>query len=147
MNLKHATQDDVEFIVGAAEDTHKKFGGIDFDRETTLDTIDAFLHRDLGECMLVVAYTEEKYHGVVAGMLSLTPFSHDIVANEPLFWTDGNPKAFKLLSEAYSTWAEKAGAKHILISAPPNRDHKKVSRFYSKLGYEPYEYVFMKGIN
>lgn len=144
MHLKLAEKQDIPFILGAAQKLAEDFEGVEFDRETTKDTIDAFLNSDLEESMLVVAYVDDKYVGVVAGMLSVTPFSTKTVAVEPLFWTDGNPKAFKALHEAFVTWADKAGADVKMLSAPPTREYSKWKRFYKKLGYRPYEHTFIK---
>lgn len=144
LKLKHATEEDVDFILEASRDIHSRFGGVDFDEDTTLDTIYAFLDKeDFTESMLVVAFDDSGYKGVVAGMLSLTPFSTKRVATELLFWTDGSPKAFKSLHSAYRIWAEKVGADVIMISAPPTKEHTKYAKFYKNLGYEPFEYKFI----
>lgn len=142
--LKLAEQEDVPFILGAAQKMHENFDDIEFDKETTLDTINAFLESDLDQSMLVVAFVDDKYVGVVAGMLSLAPFSTQKIAVEPLFWTNGNHNAFKLLHEAFSTWASKAGADVTMLSAPPSRKFDKWQKFYDKLGYKTYEHTFIK---
>ena len=147
MYLRHATEEDIDFILQASRDIHGKFGGVEFNEDTTLDTIYSFLDKeDFSESMMVVAFDETGHKGVIAAMLSLTPFSTKVVATELLFWTDGSPKAFKALHSAYRIWAEKAGANVIMISAPPTKEHVKYSKFYKNLGYEPFEYKFIGDI-
>jgi len=144
MLLKLADKQDFNFILGAAQKLHEDFKGVEFDRETTKDTIDAFLNGNLEESMLVVAFEEDKYVGVVAGMVSLTPFSTKKIAIEPLFWTNGSYKAFKSLHKAFITWADKVGADAKVLAVPPTKEFSKWERFYTKLGYRAYEHSFIK---
>jgi|DEB0MinimDraft_3_1074331.scaffolds.fasta_scaffold01407_3 hypothetical protein len=147
MLLRLAQPEDTEFILEAARSIHEGFNDIEFDEDTTLDSIFAFLEKqedgDTSESMLVVAFDKEGLHGVIAGMLNLTPFSTKKVASEPLFWTDGSPQAFKMLHTAYRVWADKVEADVVTISAPPNKEFSKYEKFYSNLGYKPYEYKFI----
>lgn len=147
MQVRIATEEDVPFIVSAARDIHSEFSNdIKFEEEKTLDTVYSFLGTDLTEKMLVVSYTDKVYTGVIAGMLSVTPFSSERVALEPLFWTNKNPKSFLLLHKVFITWAEKVEADYCLVSTPTNTKLHKLDKLYSKLGYSKFEYTFIKRI-
>ena len=147
MQVRIATEEDVPFIVSAARDIHSEFSNdIKFEEEKTLDTVYSFLGTDLTEKMLVVSYTDKVYTGVIAGMLSVTPFSSERVALEPLFWTNKNPKSFLLLHKVFITWAEKVEADYCLVSTPTNTKLDKLDKLYSKLGYSKFEYTFIKRI-
>lgn len=144
MQFRIATEEDVPFILSAARDIHSEFTDKGFDEDKTLDTIYSFLGTDLSEKMLVVAYTEKKYTGVIAGMLSTTPFSNEKVALEPLFWTDKNPKTFLLLHKVFNEWCKKLSVDYCLVSTPTLVNLNKLEKLYSKLGYSKFEYTFIK---
>jgi len=146
MHLRKANKDDAEFIAGVAEELHGSFKAVAFDKETTLDNIDHFIHADDNEAMILVAEDDDGIRGVICFMLTLTPFSLEKVACEPLFWTDGSRGSFKLLNKAYTIWAEKVGADVTLVSAPPTRNFEKWERLYKKMGYDTLEHTFIRKV-
>lgn len=146
MQFRIATEEDVPFIISAARDIHSEFGSIEFDENKTLDTVYSFLGSDLTEKMLVVSFTDKVYTGVIAGMLSVTPFSNERVALEPLFWTNKNPKVFLTLHKVFIEWAKKVDVDYCLVSTPTKIKLDRLNKLYSKLGYEEFEYTFIKRI-
>lgn len=147
-NLKLATIEDFADIkrmaIAFAEASPYK----DFPKEMEkIDELILSLLRDRNKTIIILYLHDGKPVGMIAGMSSEMIFSRDLVTSEVIWWVDqefrGSRKSLAL-KEAYEYWAKRIGAKYIGMS---NLDDEKISRYYERSGYKPYERAFMKVID
>lgn len=145
MSLKLATVEDFEDIKRMALAFAEASPYKDFPREETkIEELILNLLRDRNKTIIILYLHEGNPVGMIAGMSSEMIFSRDLVTSEVIWWVDkefrGSRKALAL-KEAYEYWAKRIGAKYIGMS---NLDDPKISRYYERSGYKPYERAFMK---
>lgn len=146
MTLKLATIDDFDAIKRMALAFAKASPYKDFPiEEERIEELIQSLLRDRNKTIVILYMHEGKPVGMIAGMSSEMIFSRDLVTTEVIWWVDPGFRSRKSLAlkEAYEYWAKRIGAKYIGMS---NLDDEKISRFYERSGYKPYERAFMKVI-
>lgn len=150
LNIRLAKDEDIKTLVEISRDLHKSttFTRVSFDKDVVLEVLYSLISGPVNEKMLVVAENKDKeIVGTLGAMLVPSLYSSSKLAIEPLFWTNGNPKVFKVLVECFEDWAKNVGADFTLIGAGANHTQDKWSRVYKRLGYNPYQSSFIKELN
>ena len=148
MNIRQATEDDVEAIVDMglrfiAFGPHGKFAAVDRDQ------LRAGVVGFLGHGIFFLAESGGRTVGMLACALSPMWFAPQvIVAHELAWWVDeearGSSAAVRLI-RAFHDWAHANGANVLAMSQLIAENGEQVGRMLRKLGYEPSEMTYVKG--
>jgi len=153
MSLRLATKDDFLVVSEMARkfyETTPYFGVLEYDDSKMADTI-LGLFSDPKQSVVILALKDDEPVGMLVGQVGELLVSRDRVATEMAWWMSpehrSSKKALELIG-AYEYWAkEVAGCQYVQLSCLEDLSIDRVSRFYTKKGYKPFEKFFIKALN
>lgn len=146
--LRIATPDDVPTLVGFARKFHEAspYKGLEFAATKVNEAFDSVTRGSLKEGVVIIALSDDKPIGFIAGVVSETLFSRDRIATELAWWIEEshrNTRASLLIYNAYEDWARRVQCVAVQGAYLP-RVGTDLKEFYEKRDYRQVETSYMK---
>lgn len=150
MTLRLAKLEDIPRCVELVSHFHQvsPFSHMVFDGEGLHNTLAHFIS-DPNQFLVLLLLHEDLPVGLLVACLQPLLGGCQNVATELYWWVEpefrGRVKSERLI-DAFEYWARKVGAHTTVLSSLHGDLHKPLARYYTRRGYRPVEYTFMKEV-
>lgn len=149
MNIRRATHDDLDQMIrlGVAFYQESPFAAlVEWDEESFVKTISAFLSESINGVLLVVQ-REDALVGIAGAVIFPLYFNMNFRVGQEMFWfvqPDERNGAGAALLDALEAETTKLGADVFMSACLAGKREKALDRVYQRRGYVPSENTYMR---
>lgn len=150
MTLRLAKLEDIPRCVELVRNFHlvSPFNHMVFESEGVRRTLVHFIS-DPNQFLVLLLLHEDLPVGLLIACLQPLLTGSQKVATELCWWVEPEFRSrvqSERLIDAFEYWARKVGAHTTVLSSLHGDLHKPLARYYTRRGYRPVEYTFMKEV-